>query len=88
MLKFSHFGWGYLPYIGFGSDLHALNNILSSIDNVSFKNNSMSLGLVVLEKLFMQTGTLMPQLDAIMSADIKSVFFKTGKYKCRISVGF
>ena len=54
------------------TDLHALNNFSSSIDKVSSKN-SMSLGLVVLEKLFMQTWTCMPmpQSDDIMSADIK-----------------
>ena len=58
------------------TDLYALNKFSSSIDKLSFKNNSMSLGLVLLEeKLFMQmptrtcTGT--PQSDAIMSADLK-----------------
>ena len=50
------------------TDLHALNNFSSSIDKVSFKKNSMSLGLVVLEKkLFTRTPT--PQSDDIMSAD-------------------
>ena len=45
-----------------------LNNFSSSIDKVSFKKNSMSLGLVVLEKkLFTRTRT--PQSD-----DIKIVF--------------
>ena len=54
------------------TDLYALNNSLSSIDKVSFKRNSMPLGLVVLqEKLFMRTRMLMstPQSDNIMSAD-------------------
>ena len=38
------------------TDLHDSNNFLTSIDKVSFKRNSMSLGLVVLEeKLFTQT---------------------------------
>ena len=50
------------------TDLHGLNNFLSSIVKVCFKKNSMSLGLVVLEKkLFTWTRT--PQSDA-MSADI------------------
>ena len=49
-----------------------LENFSSSIDKVSFKKNSMSLGLVVLEKLF----TRMTQSDNISqltdkSADIK-----------------
>ena len=48
-----------------------LEQFSSSIDKVSFKINSMSLGLVVLEeKLFTQTCTQMPQSDAIMSADL------------------
>ena len=52
------------------SDLHALNNFSSSIDKVSFKKNSMSLGLVVLEeKMFTRTHTPTPQSDDIMSAD-------------------
>ena len=52
------------------TDLHALNNLLSSIDKVSFKSGSMSLGLVLLEeKLFTQTQKHMPQSDAKMSAD-------------------
>ena len=52
-------------------DLYALNNFLSLIDKVSFKTNSMSLGLVHLEKLFMQTWmhTLTLQSDAIMLTD-------------------
>ena len=59
---------GYLPCNGSSkdkqTDLHALNNFSSSIDKVSLKKNSMSLGLVVLEeKLFMQTRT--PQSDNI-----------------------
>ena len=46
------------------TDLHALNNFSSSIDKASFKKNSMSLGLVVLEeKLFTRTPT--PQSDDI-----------------------
>ena len=45
-----------------------LEQFSSSIDKVSFKKNSMSLGLVVLEKkLFTRTPT--PQSDDIMSAD-------------------
>ena len=52
------------------TDLHALNNFSSSIDKVSFKKNSMSLGLAVLEeKLFTRTRTPTPQSDNIMSAD-------------------
>ena len=51
------------------TDLHGFYDLSSSIVNLSFKKNSMSLGLVVLEKLFMLTRT--PQSDAIMSADIK-----------------
>ena len=41
-----------------------------------FKKNSMSLGVVVLEKLFTRTRTRMSQSDAIMSE--KSVDIKTG----------
>ena len=68
MLKFSHFWWGYLPcnVSSKQTDLHALNNFSSSIDKVSFKINSMSLGLVVLEK---KLRTRTPQSDDIMSAD-------------------
>ena len=52
------------------ANLHALNNFSSSIDKVSFKKNSMSLGLVVLEKkLFTRMPT--PQSD-----DIKIQKFK------------
>ena len=58
------------------TDLHALNNFSSSIDKVSFKKNSTSLDLVVLEeKLFTRTRTRTrtrtptPQSDDIMSAD-------------------
>ena len=47
--------------------LHAFNDLSSSIDKLSFKTNSMSLGLVLMEKLFMQMWT--PQSDAIMSGD-------------------
>ena len=70
VLKFSHFWWGYLPYnvSSKQTDLHALNNFSSSIDKVSFKKNSMSLGLVVLEeKLFTRTRlrTPTPQSDDI-----------------------
>ena len=51
-------------------NFNALNNFSSSIDKVSFKKNSMSLGLVVLEKkLFTRTRTPTPQSDDIMSAD-------------------
>ena len=54
----------------FAIKLHALNNFSSSIDKVSFKKNSMSLGLVVLEKkLFTRTRTPTPQSDDVMSAD-------------------
>ena len=50
------------------TDLHGVYDLSSSIDKVSFKKNSMSLGLVVLEqKLLMWTCT--SQSDAIMSAD-------------------
>ena len=51
-LKFSHFGWVYLASNGFGeqTDLHEFYDLSSSIDKVSFKSNSMSLGLVVLEE--------------------------------------
>ena len=78
MLKFLHFGWE-VPYLKWlwgtdeQTDLHALNKFSSSIDKVSFKINSMSLGLVVLEdKSFTRMRTHMPQSDAIMSADIKT----------------
>ena len=37
------------------TDLHALNNFSCSIDKVSFKRNSMTLGVVLLEKLFIHT---------------------------------
>ena len=51
---------------------HALNNFSSSIDKVSFKKNSMSLGLVVLEKL--PTRTLMrTRMSQSKSADIKKL---------------
>ena len=47
-----------------------LEHFSSLIDKVSFKINSMSLGLVVLEeKLFTWTRTHTPQSDAIMSSD-------------------
>ena len=49
------------------TDLHGFYNFSSPIDKVSFKSNSISLGLVVLEKLL--TRTLMPQSATIMSAD-------------------
>ena len=57
--------------------MHALNNFSSLIDKVSFKKNSMSLGLVVLEKkLFTRTRTPTPQSDdrvmTCQSADIKN----------------
>ena len=44
-------------------------DLSSSIDKLSFKSNNLSLGLVVLEKLFMRKCMQMPQSDAIMSAD-------------------
>ena len=74
MLRFSHFWWGYLPcnVSSKQTDLHALNNFSSSIDKVSFKKNSMSLGLVVLEKkLFTRTRmrTPTPQSDDIKMGD-------------------
>ena len=68
MMKFSHFGGGTSLLTALGNrqtDLHGFCNLSSSIDKVSFKSNSMSLGLVLLEKLFTWT----PQSDAIMSAD-------------------
>ena len=69
VLKYSHFGYGYLTCNGSGKqmnkDSHTLNNFSSSIDKVSFKRNSMSLGLVLLEKLFRQT-----QRSDVMSADM------------------
>ena len=49
------------------TDLHEFYNLSSSIDMVSFKSNSMSLGFVLLEeKLFMH-----------MSADIKMAAMAT-----------
>ena len=52
------------------TDLHEFYDLSSSIVKVSFKKNSMSLGLVVLEKKFVtRTQTRTPQSDAIMSAD-------------------
>ena len=56
--------------------MHALNNFSSSIDKVSFKKNSMSLGLVVLEKkLFTQTRTRTPtpQSDDIKIKKVKMI---------------
>ena len=52
VLKFSYFGWGYLSSNGSSkqTDLHEFYDLSSSIDKVSFKGNSMSLGLVVLEE--------------------------------------
>ena len=75
MLKFSHSRWrggggggGILLLI---SDLQALITFSFLIDKVSFKTNSMSLGLVFFEeKLFKRTHMQTPQSDAIMSADI------------------
>ena len=71
--KFHTFGGGTSLVMSLANrrtDLHALNSFSSSIDKVSFKKNSMSLGLVVLEeKLFTCTWTRTPQSDAIMSAD-------------------
>ena len=54
------------------TDLDALNKFSSSIDKVSFKINSMSIGLVALEeKSFTRTRTCTHTLQsgAIMSAD-------------------
>ena len=54
------------------TDLHEFYDLSSLIDKVSFKSNSMSMSLVLLEKkMFMQmrTCTQTPQSDAIMSAD-------------------
>ena len=51
------------------TDLHALNNFLFLIDKVSFKSDTMSLSLVVLEKLFTWIPTQMPKSDAIMSGE-------------------
>ena len=86
MLKFSDFGWGYLSSNGFGEqiDLHGFYDLSSSIDKVSLKKNSMSLGLVVLEKLFMRTWT--PQSDAIMSADRKVSKYKNRNFKEKKSI--
>ena len=49
-------------------DLHGFHDLSSSIDKISFKSNSMSLGLV-LEKLFTWT----PQSDAIVSSDKSAI---------------
>ena len=58
MLKISDFGWGYIFSNGSGedkqTDLYRFYDLSSSIHKVSFKNTSMSLGLVALEKLFIQ----------------------------------
>ena len=76
LLKLSQFGCRYLACnflcgTDEQTDLHALNTFSCSIDKVSFKRNSMSLGLVLLEKLFTQRPTCMqtqmPQSDAIIS---------------------
>ena len=68
MLKFHTLGGGTLLLTVLGNrltDPHDLNNLSSSTEKESFKSNSMSLGLVLLEEtLFMQ----IPQSDA-MSAD-------------------
>ena len=60
MLKFSHCGWGYLTCIQWlwgtdkQTDLHTWNNFYPPQVKLSFeKKNSMSVGLVLLEKLFM-----------------------------------
>ena len=71
MLKFSHFGCGYLICNGSGeqTDLHEFYDLSSSIVKVSFTKNSMSLGVVVLEKKFVtrtRTQARMLQSDAIM----------------------
>ena len=57
------------------TDLHALNNFSSLIDKVSFKRNSMSLGLSLLKKLFTRLLMYKTQSDAIMSADKNHVQF-------------
>ena len=60
------------------TDLHVLNNFSSSIDKASFKKNSMSLGLVVLEeKLFTRT----PQSDDIKMSFVN--FQKPKKTQCK-----
>ena len=87
MRKFSHFRWGYLTSNGSGEQDQqtksaCIYDLSSSIDKVSYKSNSMSLGLVLLEeKMFTWThygDVIMPvvmqycQLDD-KSADITSV---------------
>ena len=68
--------WKWLWRTDEHTDLHALNNLSSSIVEVSFRKNSMFLGLVILEeKLFKWMRT--PQSDAIMSADIKIFEYQT-----------
>ena len=56
VLKFSHFGSGYLASNGCGQQMNrsvCLENSLSSIDKASLKTNAMLLSLVLLEeKLF------------------------------------
>ena len=44
MLKFSHFGWGYLASNGSGeqTDLYEFYDLSSSIENESFKSNNVS----------------------------------------------
>ena len=59
-LKFHTFGGSTLLQATLGNrriDLHALNNLSSSVDKISFKSSSMSLGLVLLEKLFTHADT-------------------------------
>ena len=68
MLKFSHIGRGYLPFNGSGEQQMdrsewILRFISSLTDKVSFNTNSMSSGIVLLEKLFMRTQT--PQGDSM-----------------------
>ena len=53
VLKFSHFGWGYLSSNGSNkqTDLQEFYDLSSSTDKVSFKSNSMSLALVLLQEV-------------------------------------
>ena len=48
--------------------MHVFYNLSSSKDKIYFKSNSMSLGLILSEEMFMHRWT--PQSDAIMSADL------------------
>ena len=76
VFKFSHFGWGYFTCNGSGEQTTkrstCLEQFSSSIDKVSFKRNSMSVNLILLEeKLFTWTRMYTLQSDAIMSASLK-----------------